>query len=65
MIVLHSTVTIPKDFDDFRQKKRRLILSTNVAESSITVPDCKFVIDFCMTKEIIYNQKNLTEKLAL
>lgn len=65
IIILHSTVTIPKDFDDIQKRKRRLILSTNVAESSITVPDCKFVIDFCLTKEIIYNPKNLTEKLAL
>ena len=65
LIILHSTVTIPKDFDDTHKRKRRLILSTNVAESSITVPDCRFVIDFCLTKEIIYNPKNLTEKLAL
>lgn len=64
-IVLHSTIAISKDFEILSKDKRRVILSTNVAESSITVPDCLFVIDFCMTKEIIYNPKNLCEKLSL
>lgn len=40
---------------------RKIILATNIAESSITVPDVKYVIDFCLTKSLVTDSStNLT-----
>ena len=56
--LLHSNLTLTKEEqkDIFRRPRvkgtRKVILSTNIAESSITVPDVRYVIDFCLTKNL-------------
>jgi HrpA-like RNA helicase len=57
---MHSAILRPPARD-----KRRIILSTNIAESSITLPDIRYVIDFGYSKELTYNSSSRTELLEL
>lgn len=55
LVPLHSSITVEEQnvvFSKPPQGYRRIIMSTNIAESSITVPDIKYVIDFCLTKNL-------------
>lgn len=48
-----------------KTKNRKVIISTNIAESSITIPDTYYVIDFCLVKELKYSIKTGHETLNL
>lgn len=60
IVILHSLISTEDQEAVFKKPPagfRRVILSTNIAESSITVPDAKYVIDFCMTKLLVVNSE--------
>ena len=44
---------------------RKIILATNVAESSITIPDVTYVVDFCLTKKLNANKETNYVSLQL
>ncbi|XP_055384477.1 probable ATP-dependent RNA helicase spindle-E [Condylostylus longicornis] len=64
VIRLHSMISPEEQQKAFRNPApgyRKIILATNIAESSITVPDVKYVIDFCLTKNLVTDtSSNLT-----
>lgn len=65
---LHSTITADEQMKVFQpppKNKRKIILSTNIAESSITVNDIKYVIDLCLTKSMRLDEETNLSTLKL
>ncbi|XP_077323696.1 ATP-dependent RNA helicase TDRD9 isoform X1 [Lithobates pipiens] len=65
---LHSSITLDEQNMVFMAPVmgyRKIILSTNIAESSITVPDVRYVIDFCLTKMLMCDEETNYQSLRL
>ncbi|KAF7662633.1 hypothetical protein LDENG_00231020, partial [Lucifuga dentata] len=65
---LHSTVTLEEQNGVFLEPVpgyRKVILSTNIAESSVTVPDVKYVIDFCLARHLVCDRETNYQSLRL
>ncbi|NXL84780.1 TDRD9 helicase, partial [Alectura lathami] len=65
---LHSCVTLEEQNNVFLTPVpgyRKVILSTNIAESSVTVPDVKYVIDFCLTRTLACDEETNYQSLRL
>lgn len=68
IIILHSLITNSEQariFENTRPGIRRIILSTNIAESSLTVPNVKYVVDFCLIKQLITDSQTNFQCLDL
>ncbi|XP_034664605.1 probable ATP-dependent RNA helicase spindle-E [Drosophila subobscura] len=68
MVRCHSLMT-PDDqrdiFDPAPPGYRKIIMSTNIAESSITVPDVSYIIDFCLEKVLVTDTSTNFSSLRL
>ncbi|XP_072193856.1 ATP-dependent RNA helicase TDRD9 isoform X1 [Excalfactoria chinensis] len=65
---LHSRVSLEDQNNVFLNPVpgyRKIILSTNIAESSVTVPDVKYVIDFCLTRAMFCDEETNYQSLRL
>ncbi|XP_068016320.1 ATP-dependent RNA helicase TDRD9 [Melanerpes formicivorus] len=65
---LHSCVTLEEQSNVFLPTVpgyRKVILSTNIAESSVTVPDVKYVIDFCLMRTLVCDEETNYRSLRL
>ena len=68
VIQLHSSTLnseISSQLNELNPPRPRLIVATNIAESSITVMGVKYVIDFCLSKEVRFNHKTKLENLEM
>lgn len=55
IVALHSTISAKEQAAAFvtpRSGCHKVVISTNIAETGITIPDCTLVIDSCMVKEV-------------
>jgi ATP-dependent RNA helicase TDRD9 len=67
-IVLHSETSIKLQMQIYDKPKpgdRKVIISTNIAESSITISDVEYVIDFCLTKSLFCDNITSFSQLKL
>ena len=65
---LHSSISIKEQrriFEKVGHNECKVILATNIAESSITVPDVRYIIDFCLTKEMIADKMTTYQCLKM
>lgn len=68
IVPLHSTLTNEEQALVFRkapQGKRKIVLSTNIAETSVTIDDCVFVLDCGQMKEKRFDPNRSMESLDL
>lgn len=68
LVPLHSTLSSEEQVKVFRPApagQRKIVLSTNVAETSITIDDCVFVIDCGLKKENHFDTNCNMESLDL
>ena len=67
-MALHSSVPWEEHqtvFEPLPLNQRKVILSTNIAESSLTIPDIRYVIDFCLTKNMVADPETDYPRLVL
>lgn len=65
---LYSALSLERQnlvFKTTPPKSRKVVLATNIAETSLTIPGIKYVIDTGLVKQRKYNPKNNFESLTV
>ncbi|UKJ90270.2 ATP-dependent helicase [Theileria orientalis] len=68
IVPLYSALSIDKQYLVFRktpQNSRKVVLATNIAETSLTIPGITYVVDTGLVKQRKYNAKHNLESLSL
>ncbi|UKK02192.2 ATP-dependent helicase [Theileria orientalis] len=68
IVPLYSALSIDKQYLVFRktpQNSRKVVLATNIAETSLTIPGITYVVDTGLVKQRKYNPKHNLESLTL
>lgn len=66
ILMLHSTLSLEEQdrvFDVAPENVRKCILSTNIAETSVTIDGVRFVVDSGKVKEMRYDSETKTHQL--
>ncbi|OZJ05285.1 hypothetical protein BZG36_01958 [Bifiguratus adelaidae] len=61
IVKLHSSTAIDEQCHVLKPsppKARKIILATNIAESSVTVPGVSYIFDTCLRKDVFYDPEN-------
>ncbi|ORY52974.1 P-loop containing nucleoside triphosphate hydrolase protein [Rhizoclosmatium globosum] len=67
VLPLHSVLSASEQAAVFKPAPkgvRKVVLSTNIAETGVTIPDVVFVIDTCKAREVSYDQKRNISRLS-
>jgi len=67
VLPLHSSLSTEQQQEIFNRPPpgmRKVVIATNIAETSITIDDIVFVIDSCKVKETHYDPSNKMESLV-
>ncbi|KAJ4458633.1 putative DExH-box ATP-dependent RNA helicase DExH7; chloroplastic [Paratrimastix pyriformis] len=67
IVPLHSTLASETQASVFQRRPgmRKVVLATNIAESSVTVPDVVAVVDSCLAREVHYDPETHLQSLRL
>jgi len=60
VVLLHSTIEFDEQlraFEPIEDRKTRIVLSTNIAESSVTIPNVRYIIDLGMHKQMEHDEQ--------
>lgn len=66
ILQLHSTLSSSAQAQVFKPaplNHRKIVISTNVAETGITIPDIVYVVDLMRAREMVYDEKREVKRL--